>query len=136
MADAGAAYFQDFSQIPSERLVVDRAASYPSILDIFAHALLAHQNWILYAYRDGDEPPSKATGWTLTETEALAGRVKEILWKFLTSLRPADLHQESTFHWTPGDESTRVPMKVRDMLWHLVEEELPHRGEINALLWQ
>ena len=23
-----------------------------------------------------------------------------------------------------------------DMLWHLVEEELQHRGELNALLWQ
>ena len=22
------------------------------------------------------------------------------------------------------------------MLWHLVEEELQHRGEVNALLWQ
>ena len=22
------------------------------------------------------------------------------------------------------------------MLWHLVEEELQHRGELNALLWQ
>ena len=25
---------------------------------------------------------------------------------------------------------------MRDALWHLVEEELQHRGEINALLWQ
>jgi len=22
------------------------------------------------------------------------------------------------------------------MLWHMVEEELQHRGELNALLWQ
>jgi uncharacterized damage-inducible protein DinB len=25
---------------------------------------------------------------------------------------------------------------VREMLLHMVEEELQHRGEINALLWQ
>ena len=27
-------------------------------------------------------------------------------------------------------------VSVRAMLWHLVEEELQHRGELNALLWQ
>jgi uncharacterized damage-inducible protein DinB len=27
-------------------------------------------------------------------------------------------------------------LPVRDMLWHLLEEELQHRGELNALLWQ
>ena len=25
---------------------------------------------------------------------------------------------------------------IREVLWHLVEEELQHRGELNALLWQ
>lgn len=25
---------------------------------------------------------------------------------------------------------------VENMLWHLVEEELQHRGELNALLWR
>ncbi len=28
----------------------------------------------------------------------------------------------------------RIP--VREVLWHLVEEELQHRGELIALLWQ
>ena len=31
-----------------------------------------------------------------------------------------------------------MPLATRpgDICWHMVEEELQHRGEINALLWQ
>jgi uncharacterized damage-inducible protein DinB len=32
------------------------------------------------------------------------------------------------------DHECHIP--VREALWHLVEEELQHRGELNALLWQ
>ena len=66
----------------------------------------------------------------------LATEVAGILDRFLASLTSLDLDREFTFHWIPGDESTRTSMITRDMLWHLVEEELQHRGEINALLWQ
>lgn len=31
-----------------------------------------------------------------------------------------------------GDERS----SVSDICWHMVEEELQHRGEMNALLWQ
>ncbi len=34
---------------------------------------------------------------------------------------------------TGSDHDGPVPM--RDAPWHLVEEELQHRGEVNALLW-
>ena len=30
----------------------------------------------------------------------------------------------------------RGKLTVSQMLWHLVEEELQHRGELNALFWQ
>jgi uncharacterized damage-inducible protein DinB len=33
-----------------------------------------------------------------------------------------------------SDHDCHIP--VRDALWHLVEEDLQHRGELNALLWQ
>jgi uncharacterized damage-inducible protein DinB len=119
--EARTAYLRAFVGFPAEQLVEDCGASFPSILDIFPHALLADQNWVLYAYHDGDEPPFKTTGWTLAEVEALAGRLSEILDHFLTSLTIAALDREFTFHWTPGDERTRVTMKVRDFFWHLVE---------------
>jgi uncharacterized damage-inducible protein DinB len=38
-----------------------------------------------------------------------------------------------------GDLSTAIgrgPFQLRDLLRHMVEEELQHRGELNALFWQ
>jgi uncharacterized damage-inducible protein DinB len=29
-----------------------------------------------------------------------------------------------------------ITWSLKGMLWHLAEEELQHRGEANALLWQ
>jgi len=136
IADARQVYLETFSRLPSDALQKDRGASFPSILDIFGHALDVYKSWVVYAYADGNEPESKRAGWTLPECKVLATEVAGILDRFLASLTSPDLDREFTFHWIPGDESTRTSMITRDMLWHLVEEELQHRGEINALLWQ
>jgi uncharacterized damage-inducible protein DinB len=136
IGDARSRYLEAFSKLPSAALLEDRGASYPSVLDIFAHALLAHRNWVVYAYVDTASPASKTVGWTLPETRVLAAEVERALDRFLSSLSAEDLAREFTFHWTTGDPSTRATRTTRDMLWHLVEEELQHRGEINALLWQ
>jgi uncharacterized damage-inducible protein DinB len=129
-------YLEAFSRLPPDALQEDRGASFPTILDIFAHALRAYQGWIVYAYKDTTEPEDERVVWTLPQVTELSAEVARIVDQFLQSLTPADLDREFTFHWTPGDESTRTSLKTRDMLWHLVEEELQHRGEINALLWQ
>ncbi|MFZ1023830.1 MAG: hypothetical protein WAN87_06825 [Thermoplasmata archaeon] len=47
IAEARAAFLQASSRTPPARLTEDRGASYPSILDVFAKALFAHQDWIL-----------------------------------------------------------------------------------------
>jgi uncharacterized damage-inducible protein DinB len=129
-------YLEFFSRLPPEALQRDSGASYPSILDIFAHALKAHQDWIQYAYRHGTRTRSKAAEWTLPEVQQLALDVQQLLDEFLTSLTGNELRAEFTFRWNPSDESSQVTYTTRDMLWHLVEEELQHRGEINAILWQ
>ncbi|MCI4340126.1 MAG: DUF664 domain-containing protein [Thermoplasmata archaeon] len=49
------------------------------------------------------------------------------------SLRPRDLDRRLTLPiaWRP-----RTHVELRDLLVHMIEEELQHRGEMNALLWQ
>ncbi|MDH2900538.1 MAG: hypothetical protein PXY39_06160, partial [archaeon] len=43
-----------------------------------------------------------------------------------------------SFQYTLGSGSRKKILirSVREMLYHLIEEELQHRGELNALLWQ
>jgi uncharacterized damage-inducible protein DinB len=54
-------------------------------------------------------------------------------------LRAADLNRKVEYS-VPKDEGwsewTRERITLRVMLWHMVEEELQHRGEMNALLWR
>ncbi len=136
IAAARKVYLESFSRLPPELLQQDSGASHPSILDIFVHALKAHHQWIVYAYRHGEPVRSKSAGWTLLEARQLALEVAQLLDHFLSALTAGELREEFSFRRDPSDESTRVTMKTRDMLWHLVEEELQHRGEINAVLWQ
>ena len=51
---------------------------------------------------------------------------------FVEGLSQSDL--DKTFDSSDGTKTWRI--SFRQMLWHLVEEELQHRGEMNALLWQ
>ena len=41
---------------------------------------------------------------------------------------------EGSFEISDGADRWRYTLK--QMLWHMVEEELQHRGELNALFWQ
>jgi uncharacterized damage-inducible protein DinB len=134
--DARAAYLESFAHLPPEVLEKDRGASFPSILDIFAHALVAFRSWIQFTYADRPPPATKRTAWTLIETRELTTEIDRLVDRFFSTLTASDLDRSVTFHWTSGDEGSLVTIKIRDILWHLVEEELQHRGEINALLWQ
>ena len=54
----------------------------------------------------------------------------------LDSLDEARLSQERVCHFTEGDRNSEARFPIGDVLWHLVEEELQHRGKLNALSWQ
>jgi uncharacterized damage-inducible protein DinB len=49
---------------------------------------------------------------------------------FVNSLQPGDLRRKMK------DQRKGQTLELRQMLLHMVEEELQHRGEMNALLWQ
>lgn len=60
--------------------------------------------------------------------------VNKTVMDVLGSLNPQKLELEIVYSdpWPKREERIRL----RHMLWHMVEEELQHRGELNALLWQ
>ncbi len=126
---------------PAERLK-DRGASYPSLQEIYAHVLDALTYWFELVPQDRagealqrELPARQLTDQQLREhTATVQGKVDG----FLASLAPADLARGLVCHFPDaagrtGDPSTVV---IGDLLWHMVEEEFQHRGELNALLWQ
>lgn len=128
-------YLKLLEELPDDQLMKDRGASFPSILDIFAHIYFAYRLWFNEMYGgvpldEGDSFGRKCT--SLKELMEDAERMNPYILEFVSKLQPQDLGR-----WIerPRDGEA-FSFNVKNMLWHLTEEELQHRGELNALLWQ
>lgn len=128
-------YLAALEKIPTVELLRGRGASYPSLLDIFLHVLDAYRAWFVYRY-EGKEWDSKQQFSERVTSLAVASReerkIDAYLRALLGRLRPRDLRRTIRF----PDNGRILQDTLRDILWHMVEEELQHRGELNALLWQ
>jgi uncharacterized damage-inducible protein DinB len=126
---------------PAERLR-DRGASYPSLQEIYAHVLDGYRYWFDLVPNDRaaealeHELPARDLDDDALRraTEATERMVEE----FLGGLGEADIAREVVFRpWAPkGTTAKPRTVRVGDILWHVAEEELQHRGELNALPWQ
>jgi uncharacterized damage-inducible protein DinB len=137
LADARRGYLETFAKLPASELSRDRGASHPSLLDIFAHSQGALYFWMKDIAKfefppqegDPDAPPSVEI---LRKDEAY---VQTQIRRVMEELTESDLSRPIFREKGVGSShDCRVP--IREALWHLVEEELQHRGEMNALLWQ
>ncbi len=127
-------YLSLISKLPKKTLTKDRGASFPSILDILTHILDVYKSWF-HAYETGEDLPD-LKGFSLDQVKKLEREVDRYVVEFMKKVRAQDLN--NSFQYTRGTGRNKEVMtrKLGDMLWHLVEEELQHRGELNALLWQ
>ncbi len=127
-------YLELIEKLPRKVVTKDTGASHPSILDIFAHVLDAYRWWFIYAYshRAEDYKEIKVSKGSVDEIKKQAEQVDSYVMNFMEKLTPK--HLSSSFHYT--DEGKTVKRGLKEMLYHMVEEELQHRGELNALLWQ
>lgn len=141
-ADVRSKYLAAISRIPRRQRLRDDGASYP-LFEIFLHVLDAYRWWFRYVYRD--EVRKYPAHRLRTSVRSLAGarranaRTTDEVRRFLAHLRPNDLDRVVEFRAPADDQWTvfrRERVTLRAMLWHMVEEELQHRGEMNALLWR
>jgi len=137
IAEARRGYLEAFSRLPATELSRDRGASYPTLLDIFGHSQGALYFWMKDCARfefpaqqpDSSNPPSLAD--VRKDEQYIQAQIRRVM----SELTEADLTR--TVHREKDVGSSHdCDIPIRDVLWHLVEEELQHRGEINALLWQ
>jgi uncharacterized damage-inducible protein DinB len=128
-------YLNSLEKLPQAEASKDRGASFPSLIDIFAHTLDAYRHWFFYRY-EGKEPDLskriRGRVKTISELKEEEKQVDSRIMSFVEGLSLLDL--DKTFE--TSDDNGKWRFSLRQMLWHLVEEELQHRGELNALLWQ
>jgi len=110
-----------------------RGGSFPSLVDIFLHVLDAYRWWFRSVYSADTAWKDYPLGQKLSRRQA--AREERLTDRFvlgvLAKARPRDLPR--TFP-IPGGKGRRISLRV--LLVHMAEEELQHRGELNALLWQ
>ncbi len=128
-------YMKLLGTLPAEQLTKDRGASFPSILDISSHIFFVYRLWLDERYGGILLDTSDSYGRKCQSIEELkmeADKMNPYILDFVQRLLPQDLAR-----WIerPRDGEP-FRFNVKTMLWHLIEEELQHRGELNALLWQ
>jgi uncharacterized damage-inducible protein DinB len=127
-------YFDTLCRLPWEEFTKNREASFHSLRNIFLHTMGAIDYWLdflqqekKYARRDFEEYK------TYEEVRAYMEHVEERMTRYLNSLPPKGL--EKTYI-TEDDWKKTVTVTTEDVLLHVFEEEVHHRGELIALLWQ
>jgi uncharacterized damage-inducible protein DinB len=130
-----AKYLLAIWKLPVRARYQDRGASYPSLVDIFLHVLDAYRLWFDEVYSQGAPPDWYPLGqrFTLAEARREMRAVDRRVTRALDSLRPKDLDRRFAL---PKRWNTHQRIELRTLLLHMMEEELQHRGEMNALLWQ
>ncbi|MGI0067915.1 MAG: DinB family protein [Thermoplasmata archaeon] len=137
IADARRDYLETFSKLPIAELSRDQGASFPTLLDIFGHSQGALYFWMKDCARFEFPPqePDTSTPPSLADVRKDENYIQSQIRRIMAELTEGDLTR--TVHRKEGEGSAHdCDIPVREVFWHLVEEELQHRGEINALLWQ
>ena len=137
IAEARRGYLEAFSKLPVAELSRDRGASFPTLLDIFGHSQGALYFWMKDCahFEFPPQEPDSGSPPNLADVRKDEKYIQAQIQRVMAELTEADLNRK--VHREKGRGSSHdCDIPVREVLWHLVEEELQHRGELNALLWQ
>lgn len=132
-------YFDVLAKIPPEELTRDRGASFPSMLDIVGHSLGGIATWIIRMsalngekFKTDHIPEPK----TLDDYRTLGTINDGFVDGFFARLQESDLDRTYLVPKHPPWWDEDFTTSFRGTLLHVVEHEIQHRGELNALLWQ
>jgi uncharacterized damage-inducible protein DinB len=138
LANTRTGYVETLLKLPEAERRKDRGASFPSLEDILLHILSNNVWWLESIPQNRQEQHQEIKGpLPAVELRQRAESVAKIGIDLAGSLTPAKLNQRFVVRGTRGDgKPFEMKMNLRTIIWHMVEEELQHRGELNALLWQ
>jgi len=127
-------YFDALTKLPWNELVKNREASFHSLRNIFIHTLGAVDYWLdfllkeqLHSHREFNEYNS------IEDIRRYMQQVEARLQRYLDSLSSKELIEKCTL---TNDAGENIEITAEDVLIHVFEEEVHHRGEIIGLLWQ
>ena len=132
-------YFEVLATLPPAELTRDRGASFPTLLDITGHSIGGIETWIVRMSALNGEKFSTENipePQTLADVRAYSQVIDGFVDQFFARLRNEDLDRTYLVPKMPPWWDEDFTTSIRNTLLHVIEHELQHRGELNALLWQ
>jgi uncharacterized damage-inducible protein DinB len=127
-------YFEALSKLPWNEFVKDKGASWSSMRNIFVHTLEATDYWLDFLRQEKARVQKKYDEYRAFEdVKAYMEHVEARMHGYLDSLPTDGLERE---FMVTNDVNETVEITAEDVLIHVFEEEIHHRGELIALLWQ
>jgi uncharacterized damage-inducible protein DinB len=127
-------YFGSLVKLSWNEFTKNREASFNSIRNIFVHTLGAIDYWLDFLRKEHLRSERKFDEYrTFDDVRAYMEHVEKRMNDYLHSLSSEGLKKTYT---VTGEDHKATRMKTEDILIHVFEEEVHHRGELIALLWQ
>jgi uncharacterized damage-inducible protein DinB len=127
-------YFESLSNLPWKEFTKNREASFHSMRNIFIHTLGAIDYWLDFLQKQNLHSKRKFDEYkTFAEVEAYMKQVEKRMKEYLNTLSSKDLQKTYTI---TRENHKKTKIAAEDVLIHVFEEEVHHRGELIALLWQ
>ena len=127
-------YYEAMAKLPWDEFIENREASFHSLRNIFIHTLGASDYWLDFLQKTDCHSKRKFDEYTsFEEVKAYMETVDLRTRNYLDSLLPRGLDKKYTLK---NDADETVEVTAEDILIHMFEEEVHHRGELIALLWQ
>jgi uncharacterized damage-inducible protein DinB len=129
------AFFKAFAKLSWDEFTKNREASFHSIRNIFIHCLNATDYWLDFLQGENQRSRKKFEEYkTLKEIGTYMKHVENRMNKYLDSLSPKDLNRK--YEGRERRNGKLETLTAEDILVHVFEEEVHHRGELIALFWQ
>jgi uncharacterized damage-inducible protein DinB len=132
-------YLEALLRLSPEDRLKDRGASWGSIQDIFLHVIEDYIWWFEKVPQGRLNDFEELVGRDIGEKElrGLTERVDESIHVVMDGLDADELGRALVVTGVSGNgKPYKMTTCLADIIWHMLEEELQHRGELNALFWQ
>jgi len=127
-------YLAALEKLPWNEFVKNREASWHSLRNIFIHTLGAIDHWLDFLQNENLRVRKEFDDYkTIEDVRGYMEQVETRMRKYLKSMTADTLLKKYT---VTNDANEIIEITAEDVLIHVFEEEVHHRGELIALLWQ
>lgn len=127
-------YLAALAKLPWDEFVRNREASWHSMRNIFIHTLQAVEYWLDFLQGERRREGRRFEDYdNMDKVQAYMAHVEGRMREYLGTAGSDNLGKMYT---VTNDAGETIQVSAEDVLIHVFEEEVHHRGELIALMWQ